>query len=559
MTLTASPPAERLERPAPGSLDVSPDAPVLPESLLTTSDHKRIGRAYLVAATLFVLISAVIGVVLEIELSASGVTIVGNEYGRLFSLHSTSGAVLFLPGLFLGLATYLVPLQIGARRLAFPRLAALAFWSYVTGGVLLLCSYAFGRPNGYGLAYSVPLPVVKGVSRATDLWVASLGLITVAMLLAAATLFVTVLKLRAEGMTMARLPAFSWSIMAVSAATLLSAPVFLAGLLILYLDQHFAGGVFSSKQDGANLIWQHLLWLYGRPDVYLVVVPCLGALTDVVHTHSRRRLFQPLAAKAMIFAAAILSFGVLASNASIERAVLIPTPSALSVAIVVPIGLLALLWLGSIRPNRLRPHVSMLFLVGFLLLLVSGALNAAIAPSQHLVGGLNGSEWTVGQVHALLFAAPTMAAFAGIYHWAPKIWGRALNPLLGALQALLLLGGFLVTSLGAWLAGYDGAAWHLDDYAGHNANSYANYAKLASAGGVLVALGLVVFLANMAMTWMKVRGQHAEEYPADPYEGSSLEWYTASPPPPHNFDVVPQIRSGEPLADIRAARDGGVA
>ena len=555
MTLTASPPDERLLAPAPGDAasEVSPDAPVLPESLFTTSDHKRLGRAFLLAATLLVLATSVVGVILEIELSARGVTIVGNGYGRLFSLHSTAGSLLFLPGLFLGLAFYVVPLQIGARRLAFPRVGALAFWSYVVGGVLLLASYTFGRPNGMGLAYSVAPPVVKGVSRATDLWVSSMGLITVAVLLAAVTLFVTVLKLRVEGMTMVRVPAFSWSVLIVSAATLLSAPVFLAGLLILSIDQHFAGGALAAKQVNANLVWQHLLWLYGRPDVYLVAVPALGALTDVVLTHSHRRPFQPAATKALIALAAVLSFGILAANASIERAVLIPTPSVLSVAIVIPVGLLVLLWFGSIRPAELRPHVSLLYLGGFLLLLVAGAVNAIIAPSQHLVGGLNGSEWTVGQVHALLFAAPAMAAFAGIYHWSPKIWGRALNQLIGVLQALLLLGGFLATSLGAWLAGYDGAPWHVDDYIGAKSDHYFNYAALASLGGVLVGLGLLVFLLNIGLTLKRVRGEHVADLPGDPWEGQTLEWATTSPPPAHNFDAAPEVRSDAPLTDRRDA------
>jgi len=560
MTMTASPPDERLLAPAPGDAasEVSPDAPVLPESLFTTGDHKRLGRAFLIMATVFVLATSVIGVILEIELSARGVTIVGNDYGRLFSLHSTAGALLFLPGLFLGLAFYVVPLQIGARRLAFPRVGALAFWSYVVGGLLLLASYTFGRPNGMGLAYSVAPPVVKGVSRATDLWVSSMGLITVAVLLAAVTLFVTVLKLRVEGMTMIRVPAFSWSVLVVNAATLLSAPVFLAGLLILSIDQHFAGGALSAKQVNANLVWQHLLWLYGRPDVYLVAVPSLGALTDVVLTHSHRRPFQPAAAKALIALTAVLSFGILAANASIERAVLIPTPSVLSVAIAIPIGLLVLLWLGSIRPAELRPHVSLLYLAGFVLLLVAGAVNAVIAPSQNLVGGLNGSEWTVGQVHALLFAAPAMAAFAGIYHWSPKIWGRALNQLIGVLQALLLLGGFLITSLGAWLAGYDGAPWHVDDYVGAKSDHYFNYGALASAGGVLVGLGLLVFLLNIGLTVKRVRGEHVADLLADPWEGQTLEWASSSPPPAHNFDAVPEVRSDAPLSDRRAATEAEV-
>lgn len=557
MTLTATPPAEIHGAHAVPDVDVGAAPVVVPESLFTTSDHKRLGRYYLVVATLFVLVSAVVGVILEIQLTSSGSKIVGNDYDRLFNLHSTVGALLFLPALFIGLGTYVVPLQIGSRRLAFPRLAALAFWSYVIGGLLLVASYAFGKPNGWGIAYSVAPPVVKGVSRATDAWVAAMALITVAFVLASAALFVTVLKLRADGMTMSRVPAFSWSVLAVSAATLLTGPVFLAGLLILYIDQHFAGGALARTQGGSNLVWQHLIWMYGRPDVYLVVVPCLGALTDIVATHSRRPLLQPVAAKGLIFAAAVLSFGILAANASVERAALIPTPSVLSVAIVVPVGLIALLWLGTIRPNAMRPHVSVIYLIGFLLFLVAGAVNAVIAPSQHLVGGLNGSEWTVGQVHAVLFAAPALAAFAAIYHWSPKIWGKGLNQLLGVIQWLALVGGFGLTSLGAWLAGYDGAPWHRDDYLGRTGKAlgrtghFHTYAGLASVGGVLVTLGLVIFLANVAMTGRSVRRSSTQDRPADPYEGSTLEWATSSPPPDDNFDVLPEIRSDAPLADAR--------
>jgi len=549
MTLTASRPAEPEAAQPP---EVSEVAAVVPESLLTTSDHKRLGRAYLAAAVLFVLVGAVVGVVLELELSAKGVSVVGPNYGRLYNLHSTVTTLLFLTPLWIGLGTYLVPLQIGARRLAFPRVQALAFWSFVAGGALLLCSYAFGTPNGMGIAVSTPLEPLKGVSRATDLWAAALVLITVSTVLASANLFVTVLKLRADGMTMVRIPAFSWSIFAVSAATVLSAPIFVAGMLIVYLDQHFGGGVFAAHQTNGNLVWQHLVWLYGRPDVYLVIVPALGALTDVVATHARRPMLQPVLAKAIIFFTAVLCFGVLAANANVERAVVQPAPTLLTALIVVPLGLMALLWLGTVRPAELRLHVSLLYLAGFLLLLVAGAVNAAVAPSQHLVGGLSGSEWTVGQVHAVLIGAPTLAAFAAIYHWSPKIWGRGLNQLLGVVQFLLLFGGLVITAAGAWGAGYDGAPWHVDDYVGARADHWFNYAKLASAGGVLVALGLLVFLANVVVTWNSARQAPAEDRPADPYEGSTLEWATSSPPPEENFDVLPEIRSDSPLADLRA-------
>ncbi|MHB8467043.1 MAG: cytochrome c oxidase subunit I [Acidimicrobiales bacterium] len=547
MTLTESRPEEAVaEEPV--------SAPV-PESPLTTSDHKRIGRYYVVTALAFVLISAVVGVLLEIELSAKGIQIVGGGYDRLLALHGTAGAVLFLPGLWIGLATYLVPLQIGSRRLAFPRLAALAFWGYFGGGALLLGSYAVGRPVGLGILSSSPLPVTPRGGHATELWAASLILITLSSVIAAANLFVTVVKLRVDGMTMLRLPAFSWSVLAVSAATLLAGPMFVAGMILVYLDQRFGGGALLATSHG-NPIWQHLVWLYGRPDVYLVAVPCLGALCDVVATHARRPLVDARAAKGLIFAAAIFSFAIVTADATIARAALLPTPSILSVAVGIPVGLCALLWLGSVRPQQLHLHVSLLYVVGFLLFLVAAAANAAIAPSQHLAGGAAASEWTVGQIHAVLFAAPTLALFGALYHWAPKIWGKGLNQLIGVLQWLLLVAGFGATCLGAWLAGYDGAPWHVDNYTQAKADHYFNYAKLSAAGGVLVGLGLLVFLANAAMAWRSAAKTPAGERAADPYDGATLEWATASPPPPENFDVVPDVRSDAPLTDHRAAVAG---
>jgi cytochrome c oxidase subunit 1 len=552
MTLTATRPAQ-----SPGVPPSEPSAAVvLPESPFTTSDHKRIGRYYIGAGVVFCLVGTVIAILMELQLSSKGASITGSQYDRLFNLHATVTSLLFLPLLFTGLATYLVPLQIGARRLAFPRVQALAFWGTVFGGLLLLSSYTFGKPNGWGIAYPTALPFARtGASRATDLWTASLLFIAFCSVLSAANLFTTVLKLRAPGMTAPRLPAFSWSVLVVSVMQLLATPIFMVGLVILYLDQHFGGGVFAPTQINANMVWQHLLWLYGRPDVYLVAVPALGALTDILTTHAHRPLIQPLAAKGLIFLAGLLSFGILASGQSIEKAVLIPTPSVLSLLIAAPIGLLVLLWLGSIRPADLRPHLSLAYLFGFVILLLAAAVNGVIAPSQHLHGGLTGagSAWTVGQVHAVLFGAPTLAAFGAVYHWGPKIYGKALNAALGALQWLCLLGGFLAMALGSWLAGYDGAPWHVSTYTGPNAKDWFNYAKLGDAGGVLVALGLLIFLGNVGLSVMAARKLPEDQRPGDPYGATTLEWATSSPPPADDFEVIPDIRSDAPLADWRSA------
>ena len=542
MTLTATRPPE-----APAS---APEVPMLvPETWLTTSDHKRLGRMYLAASLLFLLIGTGVGLVMELQRAGRTTTIaLGSDYARLFSLHATVTTLLFLAPLWVGLATYLVPLQIGARRLAFPRLQALAFWSYVIGGVLLLVSYLIGRPDGAGITLSNPLPTAPGgANQATDLWIASLVVVTIAALFAAANIFVTVFKLRAEGMTLGRLPAFTWSALATSAATILAAPVFLAGLLLLFLDQHAGGKLFDPSQVNGNVVWQHMLWFYGRPDAYLLFLPSLGVISDVVATHARRPLFMAPVVKGAIFAFAVLSFGVLTADTNGLHAVLLPTPTVVSALVILPVGLCLLLWLGTIRPPELRLHVSLLYVAGFVALCLLGAANAIGAALQGLPGD---SAWTTGQLHAVLFGAPILAAFAGIYHWAPKIWGRHLRPSLGALQWLLLFGGFLVSALGSWFLGYAGAPWHVDNLTGPGTkSSWLALSRLSGLGGVLIVLGLLVFVANLLVS---VLGP-GEAAPDDPYEASTLEWATSSPPPEDNFAYVPEVRSDTPLTDLRAA------
>jgi cytochrome c oxidase subunit 1 len=550
MTLTATRPPD-----APAAANEVPA--LVPETWLTTSDHKRLGRMYVVVTLAFLLAGTGVAVAMEIQRAGKHASVVGNDYARLFSLHSTVTVLLFLAPLWVGLATYLVPLQIGARRLAFPRLAAMAFWTYVTGGVLLLASYTFGTPTGGGIALSQPLVAPRGgASRVTDLWAGSLIVITIAAILAAVTLVTTIVKLRPEGMTLGRVPVYTWSVLATSTATMLSGPVFVVGMLLVYLDQHFGGQLFAPTQGNATIVWQHLVWLYGRPDAYLLFLPALGVISDVVATHARRPLFMAAVVKAAIFAFAVLSFGILAANASASQAVVLPTPTLLSAFVVAPAGLCALLWLATIRPADLRLHVSLLYVAGFVLLCVLGGGNAVAAAIKGLHGN---SAWSTGQVHAVLFGAPTLAAFAGIYHWAPKIWGRILKPSLGALQFLLLFGGFTLSAAGSWALGYDGAPWHIDDLTGPGAKSgWLALSRLEGLGGLLIALGILVFTLNLAVSLLGPAGPDPGPLD-DPYEGSTLEWATSSPPPEDNFAYLPEIRSDAPLADLRAATAAAAA
>ncbi len=535
----------------PAEAEAAPPAPTRPrpaDNWLNTADHKRLGLLYLGFALLFLLTGVVLGELLRAHLAEPSSDILGTKYFRLFSMHATVMTMLFLTPAWLGLANYLVPLQIGAGRLALPRLTSLALWLYVVGGGLLITSYIVGAPHGIGITSPSALPPIAGVTKATSLWIASLGVLAVSTLLASASLVTTVLGLRAEGMSMLRVPAFSWATLVTGVITLLATPVFLGGLLLLYLDQHFGGKFFSPSTVGSQEIWQHTIWLFGRPEVYLLTLPGLGVACDIVATHARRPLLEHRAALGLLALFGALSLTSWAAGNQAEKALVLPTYSVLTSLVVIPVGLLVLMWLGTAAVARPRPHISLVWVVGYVLLLVLGAGMTVAAG----IAKVHGGAWTTGQLHTVVFGAPTLLVFAAVYHWAPKLWGRSLSPALGALAFLLVFGGFVIAGLFSYLLGFQGAPNHVSVVVGRS--SYQALDRASAVGGALVLLGILVVVADLIMSLR--RGTAA---PGDPYEGLTLEWATTSPPPPHDFDLVPVVYSEAPYADWRRATAGGEA
>ncbi|HZN15937.1 MAG TPA: cbb3-type cytochrome c oxidase subunit I [Acidimicrobiales bacterium] len=498
---------------------------------LTTADHKRIGRMYIVVALAFLVVGGVAGALLRAQSDLSQLS-----YLRLSDLRASGTATLVLAPLWVGLATYLVPLQIGASRLAFPRLQSFAFWSYALGGVVHLLSETGAGPRVVGVSLRQFMLNGAGDKGHTDLWVASLIVVTIAAIAAAANLVATVLLYRTDGMTLGRLPMFSWATLVSSTGTLLAAPVFLAGLVLLFIDQHFGGHeFFAAGTVGTQVIWQHMLWLYGRPDVYLLVVPGLGAASDIVAHAADRPLANLNAARTAIAAVGFLAFGAWAAGTKVASSIVLPTYSGLTAAVVIPLAVLVLVWLDTLRrAGRPRPDVSASFVVAFILALAAAGLAAGVAA----IKPVDGSAWSAGQLDLVAIAAPLLLAVGALHYWGAKLFGRPIGAAAGSAQLLLLFGGSAVMALGSYLAGWDGQAGEVAASDG--------FSRIAEGGAVLVLLGILATAASVMARAARVTASDAAE------AGLTLEWATTSPPPAHNFDAIPEVRSSTPLGDLRA-------
>jgi cytochrome c oxidase subunit I len=515
-------------------------------SWFTTVDHKRLGALFLVGAVVFLLVGGGAGAVLRAELAREGVDL-DIQYGRVVSFHTVVATLLFLLPGWIGLATWLVPLQIGASRLAFPRLQAFALWLFLLGGTLLVGAYVIGRP-AFELAEALPRPGPdQGANEATSLAIMGMVLVSVATLMAAMNLAVTLLKLRTTGLTLLRLPMFSWAVLVTCLALLLATPVFLAGLALLYLDRHFGGDLFLGNPAGRS-VWRHTLWLFGRPEAFLVLLPGLGAACDIVATHARRPLLGEAAARRAILFFAVITFATWAAGPGVADALVLPTYSLPTALVALPLGVVALALLGTALKGRPQLHVSLLFVVGFLVLAGLGALNAAVAA----VVGVEGRAWATGNLHVVAFGAPTMLLFAALYHWAPKMTGRHPSPKLAGLSFLGLFAGFALLGLGSYLLGYDGGPAGRQDYPFTAGATTFN--PLAAVGGALVVIGLLAFVLDFIRISLGRGGEKADD---DPYEGLTLEWATPSPPPPQNFETIPEVRSAQPLRDVRTPVQSG--
>lgn len=524
MTLTETRPEAAPEEPQ------AAQATPARESIFATADHKRVGRVQLVAALLFLAVGAVCLAVSRAGPGDLGVS--ASVSGRATSAETTFLYVLGLPLAWLGLAAVVVPLQIGAWRVALPRLHAAAIWSALLGAVVIAVGYLSGSASDFDLnSFHGPVAPESGAKDATEMVIGGLVLVAVAITLQAASLVTTILTQRAEGMTIGRIPLFSVSILVTSSVLLIAVPVFIAGLVLLWLDQHFGGQLFAETSLATDRLWQHFLFLPGWPLLLLMAVPALGALTDAVAGNARRQLLGHPIAGGLLTAFALLTVLTWAAGRNRLYAITHPISTVPLALMLAPIGLLLLLWLGTLRFGKAKFHASLLG-AALSLVLVGAGIAGVVAAALIDVEADDAAAFARGTITLLALGVPAVALVAAIAYWAPKITGRAPSTGAAGIAALLVFAGVLVSALPGWIVGFDAS----DDTWG-----------IAVAGGALLALG---FLATAGA--LKA-GPAATD---DPYGAATLEWATTSPPPAHNFDRLPEVRSSAPLADVR---DGGDA
>jgi len=559
-------------RPEEGASDSTAAPPLSPvgDAIVDSADHKVIGLVFIGVSLLLFLILRAVGSALGAELVSSGSQVVGDNSRRLYSLYETGIVLFWVAPVWLGLATYLLPLQIGSPRLAFPRLQALALWTHVGGAGLFLAGHLIDPPPGAGLTGRVPLQApVGGVNAGTNLILASFLLLGLASLLAAGNLLTTALTLRAPGMSLARMPLFSWGVVAASAGSLLATPVFLASSFILYLDLHFAGTDLFAPSRASSLVWQKGLWLYGRPEALLLLVPALGAACDIVATAARKSLTTPpppplpvrlraklpalpglttpgsghVVAAGALFAATGFALLTWAQDRHAINAVILPTASVATTLVAAAAGLLVLLWLSTLRQGAVKPSLALGFVAAALLVGLVAGLNAVVAAFAHVHGKAMGQ----GMVDLITVGVPTLLAFGALHHWAKKLFGVALSVPVGGLVLLSSLGGTLALGIGQAIAGYAGADAQAKEAVGDARGGFA----VAQAGHVLLLLAGILMVFDV--TWALATGRSGSASPPDVRDGLTLEWTAPSPPPAHNFTELPEVRSEAPLGDLPAA------
>src|SRR6478672_11396170 len=516
-------------------------------SYLHTTDPKVLGVMYITTSFSWFMIGGLMALFMRAELARPGMQFLSLEqYNQLFTMHGTIMLLFYATAVVFGFANFVLPLQIGAPDVAFPRLNAFSYWLYFFGA--LIASSGFFTPGGaaaFGWTAYPPLsdiqhsPAVGG-----DLWIMGLAVSGLGTILGGVNMITTVICLRAPGMTMWRLPIFTWAILVTSILVLIAFPILTAALFGLFADRHLGAHVFDPANGGA-ILYQHLFWFFGHPEVYIIALPFFGIISEVIPVFSRKPIFGYKTLVYATIAIAALSVAVWAHHMYVTGAVLLPFFALMTMLIAVPTGVKIFNWIGTMWRGSVTFETPMVFALGFLVSFVFGGLTGVILAAPPLDFHLSDSYFVVAHFHYVVFGTVVFAMFAGFYFWWPKWTGRMLNERLGKIHFWLLFLGFHTTFLIQHWLGVKGMPRRYADYLPEDGFQWMN--DVSSAGALLLGLSTLPFLYNVWKTWRTAPLVETD----DPWGyGASLEWATSCPPPRHNFETIPRIRSERPAFDL---------
>jgi cytochrome c oxidase subunit I len=519
---------------------------------ITTTDHKKIGILYLVNSLLFFLFGGILALLVRTELAQPGLQLLTDEhvYNQLFTMHGSVMIFLFVIPILAGFGNYVVPLQIGAPDMAFPRINALSFWMLPLGGLLIALGFITGGAAAAGWTSYPPLSedrLLGSPGAGQDLWLMGLTLIGTSSILGAINFLVTIFKMRAPGMTLFRMPILVWTVLVTAILVLMATPVFTSALIMLFIDRNYGGHFFDPSTGGNAILWQNVFWFYSHPAVYVMILPAMGIISEVLPVFSRKPLFGY---KAFVFATAgigALGFSVWAHHMFTTGSVFLPFFSFMTFLIAVPTGVKMFNWVFTLWRGKLTLSTPLLFALGFLSMFLIGGINGAFSASVPVDFAIHDTYWVVAHIHYVLFGGSVFGIFAGLYYWFPKMTGRMLDEGLGKAQWVLMFVGFNLTFFPMHQLGLAGMPRRIADYASNVGWNDLNLA--ATIGGFVIATSILPFLWNVFISLRS--GRIAGD---DPWEANTLEWATTSPPPPYNFDHLPEIRSERPLFDLRHGR-----
>ncbi|GGP78109.1 aa3-type cytochrome oxidase subunit I [Streptosporangium pseudovulgare] len=515
---------------------------------LSSTDHKIIGHLYLITSFAFFLIGGVMALIMRAELAQPGLQVTTNEqFNQLFTMHGTVMLLMFATPLFAGFANELMPLQIGAPDVAFPRLNMVSYWLFTFGSLIALSGFLTpGGAADFGwFAYTPLSNAISSPGVGGDLWICGLVISGLGTILGAVNFITTIVTMRAPGMTMFRMPLFTWNVLLTSILVLMAFPVLAAALLALEADRKLGAQIFATE-TGGPILWQHLFWFFGHPEVYIIALPFFGIVTEVIPVFSRKPLFGYISLVGATIVIAGLSITVWAHHMFPTGQVLLPFFSFMTFLIAVPTGVKFFNWIGTMWRGHLSFESPMLFAIGFLVTFLFGGLTGVILASPPLDFQVSDSYFVVAHFHYVVFGTVVFAMFSGFYFWWPKFTGKMLDDRLGKWHFWTLFIGFHTTFLVQHWLGAEGFPRRYADYS--PIDGFTDLNMISSVGAFILGASTLPFLYNVWKT-----AKYAPKVTVDDPWGycNSLEWATSCPPPRHNFTSLPRIRSERPAFDLK--------